>query len=406
VRATRHPDIAMRPWFFSAFVLLLFLAGAVSAAPRDAADAAPSARLGPSVDHHQHLLSPAVADMLGGGQAPVQLPAEIAAVLQRRTAAWNDPQALAPLYIEQALLSDDEVVTGRKAVSEHVASRFGRPYAITPTAYLELASTRQVAAVYSRGEAGSRTDLGTTLLTLVASADGQWRIASETMRFPAPGGYTPIDGDRLVAMLDEASIQRAVVLSIAYLFDSPYRPGIADPAARVRAENDWTAAQVRRHPDRLVGFCSVNPLSESAIAEIDRCARQLHLAGLKLHFGNSQVDVADPDHLAKVQRVFAHANRLRLPLVVHLWTGDDYGRREARIFLDSLLPHAPDVVVQLAHLGGAGPGWTDEALEVFATALEAGDARTRNLYLDVATVAELQKHEQLQRKLPRSADTP
>ena len=40
-------------------------------------------------------------------------------------------------------------------------------------------------------------------------------------------------------------------------------------------------------------------------------------------------------------------------------------------------------------------------LEVFATALEAGDARTRNLYLDVATVAELQKHEQLQQLAAR-----
>jgi predicted TIM-barrel fold metal-dependent hydrolase len=353
-------------------------------------------RLGPIVDHHQHLLSSAVAELIGGQQAEIRLPSEIRALLQRRVSAWNEPKSLAPLYDEKAILVEDQEVIGRTAVSEHVGTRFGRPYAITPLAYSDLGTMRQVAAYYTRGEGAERTNVGATLITFVRGRDHRWRIASETMKFPGPGSYAPIDADRLVKMLDEAAIERAVVLSIAYLFDSPFRKEVKDKRAKVRAENDWTAAQIARHPTRLVGFCSVNPLSDWATAEIERCARDLRLSGLKLHFGNSQVDVKKADHRAKVERVFALANRLRLPMVAHLWTGGDYGTPEAEIFLNSILPAAPDVVVQIAHLAGAGPGWTDSALEVFANAVEAGDPRVRNVYFEVATAADLQKHAELQ----------
>jgi predicted TIM-barrel fold metal-dependent hydrolase len=334
--------------------------------------------------------------MIGGPEKHVALPSAITALLARRTAAWNDPKALAPLYAEQAIVTDDGEVVGRQAVSEHVGARFARPYAITPLTYSDLGAVRQIAAAYTRGTGVERTSVGTTLITFAKDGRGQWVIASESMRFPGPPSLAPIDADRLVQMLDQASIERAVVLSIAYLFDSPFRPEVKDPAAKVREENDWTAVQVARHPRRLVGFCSVNPLSEPALPEISRCAQALALSGLKLHFGNSQVDVTKAEHLAKVQQAFALANRLKLPIVAHLWTGGRYGRRESEIFLDHILPHARDVVVQIAHMAGAGPGWTDEALEVFAAAVERGDPRTSKLYLDVATAADLQGHEQLE----------
>ena len=367
----------------------------VAVAPVPVAE--PAERLGPIVDHHQHLLSPAVAELIVGPERDVTIPSEIATLLERRTAAWNDPKTLAPLYAEKAVLVEDQEVVGREAVSEHVGTRFARPYAITPQAYSDLGVTRQLAAYYTRGEGADRTNVGATLMTFVKSRDGRWLIASETMKFPGPGSYAPIDGDRLVKMLDEAGIDRAVVLSIAYLFDSPFRPEVKDKLAKVRAENDWTAAQVARHPSRLVAFCSVNPLSDWAVSEIERCSRDLRMSGLKLHFGNSQVDLEKPEHLSRLKEVFATANRLEMPIAAHLWSGSKaYGRKDAELVLAHLLPAAPDVVIQIAHMAGAGPGWSDEALEVFASAVEAGDPRTRNLYFDVATVADFQNHDQLQ----------
>jgi predicted TIM-barrel fold metal-dependent hydrolase len=69
-----------------------------------------------------------------------------------------------------------------------------------------------------------------------------------------------------------------------------------------------------------------------------------------------------------------------------------YGAAYARAFLDELLPAAPDVPIQIAHLTGAGSydePLVDEALGVFVDAIAKGDARVTRLYFDVSGVAGL-----------------
>ena len=67
-----------------------------------------------------------------------------------------------------------------------------------------------------------------------------------------------------------------------------------------------------------------------------------------------------------------------------------YGRDEARIFLEELVPAAPNVPIQVAHLAGAG-GYSDptvdQALSVFVEAVARKDPRTTQLWFDVTTVA-------------------
>ena len=67
-----------------------------------------------------------------------------------------------------------------------------------------------------------------------------------------------------------------------------------------------------------------------------------------------------------------------------------YGAKEARIFLEKLLPEAPDVTVQIAHLAGGG-GYDepaiDEALAVFVDAIKRKDPRTKNVYFDASGIA-------------------
>ncbi len=204
-----------------------------------------------------------------------------------------------------------------------------------------------------------------------------------------------IDADTLIADLDAAGISRAVILSTAYGFANPNKPPVADEHAHVMAENDWTSAQVAKYPNRLLGFCSVNPLTDYAVEEIARCAKDPNLrTGLKLHFGNSDVNVDNPDHLARVRRVFHAANEHHMAIVVHMHANIDhkrpYGAREARIFLEKLLPEAPDVVVQIAHLAGGG-GYddpaTDAALAVFIKGIQRQDRRMKNVYFDVCGIA-------------------
>src|SRR5688500_19900873 len=98
---------------------ILLSAGAISgcvATPNRSVDpagavtttVAHSARVGatgPLVDHHQHLLSPAAVPLFSGSEPkPVQIPGEVAELLRRREAAWNNAAALTELYTEDAIV--------------------------------------------------------------------------------------------------------------------------------------------------------------------------------------------------------------------------------------------------------------------------------------------------------------
>jgi uncharacterized protein len=206
----------------------------------------------------------------------------------------------------------------------------------------------------------------------------------------------PITAADLIALLDAAGIRRAAILSQAYAFGNPNRtPQVQNERARVVEENDWTSHEVARFPDRLVGFCGVNPLRDYALEEIERCAKDPHLrTGLKLHFGNSDVDVLNPDHIARLRAVFKAANDHRMAIVVHARSTFNlqrpYGAVQARAFIANVLPSAPDIVVQVAHLAGAGgfddPTY-DEALGVYADAIAAKDPRVAHVYFEVSGVA-------------------
>ena len=201
-----------------------------------------------------------------------------------------------------------------------------------------------------------------------------------------------LDGASLLRMLDSAGIERGIVLSMGYSFsDERKQAKVPDPDRATSDENDWTSQQVMLSHGRLLGFCSVNPLRESALAEIGRCLTLPGMVGLKLHFGNSGVSLRDSATARRMEQVFALANTRRAAIVVHLRSrgGTDYGAPDAQLFIDRLLPNAPDVVVQVAHLAGSSefPGYAEEAMGVFASAIERGDPRTRNLYFDQTTVA-------------------
>jgi predicted TIM-barrel fold metal-dependent hydrolase len=207
------------------------------------------------------------------------------------------------------------------------------------------------------------------------------------------GGVTARD---VIANLDSAGIQKAVLLGTAYLYGSPSR-NFPDEYARVRAENDWDAAQAAQYPGRLIAFCGFNPLKDYALEELERCSRDPRLnRGIKLHFGNSDVQVDNPQHVEQLAKVFRAANTHHMAIVIHVRASISrkrpYGARQAQIFLDQLLPQAPDVVVQVAHLAGTGPGYqdppADSAMAVLAAAVQRGDPRTKNLWFDVATVVD------------------
>jgi predicted TIM-barrel fold metal-dependent hydrolase len=357
----------------------------------------------PAADHHTHIMSPTAVKLVNDPPLPeIELPADLARLLRAKETGWNDKAALAPLYTDDSVVFDfreTRWMKGRNEAAGYMAGNFARPFRITPIAYGVDGNAGHIAVYFTRGEGDAARHFGQGLFSLKKGADGAWRIAAEYPTFPGPQLREPSTAEQLVAQLDEAGIRYGAVLSSAYWHGSPFMRKIGgDEYENVKAENDWTIKEVSRFPDRLVAFCSFNPLKDYALQEIERCAKLPHVKGIKLHFGNSGVEVLNPEHREKARRVFAAINERRLAIVVHLWTLEkDYGRKHAEAFLSQILPAAPDVPVQIAHFAGGGPGYTDEALEVYAEAIAAGDPRTKNLYFDFATVADGQTKEVLQK---------
>jgi predicted TIM-barrel fold metal-dependent hydrolase len=98
-------------------------------------------------------------------------------------------------------------------------------------------------------------------------------------------------------------------------------------------------------------------------------------------------------HLRQLKEVFRAANRNRMAILVHAHANVNlnrpYGAPQARVFLEQLLPEAPDVTVVLAHMAGAGAfsESTQKASAVYAEAIAQYDARVRNLYFDACIAA-------------------
>jgi uncharacterized protein len=206
----------------------------------------------------------------------------------------------------------------------------------------------------------------------------------------------PITASDLIPLLDSAGIRRATLLSLAYMYGRPGR-NVEDEYAKVRAENDWTAAQAAQYSGRLIAFCSFNPLKEYALKELERCSRTRGLNhGIKLHLGNSDVQLDNPEHVERLRQVFRAANRHKMAIVVHMRASISkkrpYGAAQARVFLEQLLPETPDVTVQVAHLAGTGPGYddppADSVMAVLADAVHRKDPRTRRLWFDVSGIVD------------------
>jgi predicted TIM-barrel fold metal-dependent hydrolase len=197
------------------------------------------------------------------------------------------------------------------------------------------------------------------------------------------------DGAALVKELDAAGIEQAVVLSVGYSF-ADERKGLSDPDRLTREENDWTSAEVVKNAPRLIGFCSANPLRPAALEELERCLGLPGMVGIKVHLGNAGITLRDPAHLTRMQQLFALAQRRRAPVLIHMRArgGTNYGAEDAQIFLDKIVPAAPDIEIVIAHLGASGPGYSpqhDEVMAVFGAAAERIDPRMNHLYFDVAS---------------------
>ena len=353
----------------------------------------------PRADYHQHLFSPNIAALLSDKPLPpVALPNELITLIDSRARANRDPAILDNLYAEEATMMRANGLSwtrGREAIVKWWrANQTAQMLRLTPIATGVDATHGYVSAYVTTGPPQNSRHVAQVLLSVEKGSEG-WRIAAEAVGTQGPNIVPNIPATSLISMLDAAGIQSAAVLSVAYIFGSPVF-SFSDEYERVKAENDWTSQQVGLYPERLHGFCSFNPLKDYALEELARCNKDPYLrTGLKLHFGSSAVDFQNAEHLAKLRQVFRAANNFGMAIVVHLRPaqGVVYGAEQARVFLNEIVPAAPDVPIQIAHLAGSGPGYNDpranEALAVFADAVAAKIPGTERLFFDVATRIDL-----------------
>ena len=172
--------------------------------------------------------------------------------------------------------------------------------------------------------------------------------------------------DELIASMDEAGVDIAVILNSGWTTHE-----------LCLETNDYIMESVSRYPQRLVGFCAVQPQSpEAAIAEIERCAK----AGIR-GVGEMRPDMQLFDLADEVvmEPLVEALRKNKLILLTHASepVGHDYPGKGS-ITPDILYPFIasfPDLKLVCAHWGGGLP--------FYALMPEVGKAMS-NVFFDTA----------------------
>jgi predicted TIM-barrel fold metal-dependent hydrolase len=171
--------------------------------------------------------------------------------------------------------------------------------------------------------------------------------------------------ERLIADMDEASIEKTVILPLDFEFlyaggDFSYRD-----------YNDLAGEYLRESPDRLIAFAGVDPRrGATAVAELKRCVEEMGFRGLKLWTITGFV----PDDEAYYP-LYEEAARLGVTVLVHTGMGPGYSYLKTcrPVYVDKIAVDFREVNLIMAHVGTP---WVEEALAVAM--------KNPNVYVDIS----------------------
>jgi len=134
-----------------------------------------------------------------------------------------------------------------------------------------------------------------------------------------------------IRMMDACDIDRACTSASRFLrFD-------------FHLGNEVTRKALKLFPDRLIGFCVVNPrYSDESLEELERCLGDYGFRGIKLHRSHTGLPYNHPLYLP----VYEKAREYRVPILAHT-----FSRPEVLELLDAARGH-PDVPFIVGHSGG------------------------------------------------------
>jgi len=144
--------------------------------------------------------------------------------------------------------------------------------------------------------------------------------------------------EHLLESMESCGVDKAVLLAEAV--DVPYIK---------RIDNRFVGECCRKHPDRLIGFASVHPQEDGAVARFEEDVRRYGLQGLKLHPRFQGVSADDPRLAPLVEK----AAELGVPVAVDafLWKPTPL-RLQLPINIDALCKRVPEAKIILCHAGG------------------------------------------------------
>jgi len=152
--------------------------------------------------------------------------------------------------------------------------------------------------------------------------------------------------DELIASMDKAGVDISVIVNIGWTTHE-----------LCVETNDYILESIARYPQRLIGFCTVQPHSyEAAITEIERCAQEGIRGVGEIRPDIQLFDLRDEEVIAPLIKVI---RKHKLILLTHASepVGHNYPGK-GTITPDMLYPFItsyPDLTIVCAHWGGGLP---------------------------------------------------
>jgi predicted TIM-barrel fold metal-dependent hydrolase len=168
--------------------------------------------------------------------------------------------------------------------------------------------------------------------------------------------------ERTVSEMNRAGVDKAVVFPFPELTGS------------ISENNDYIFEAIKKYPDRLIGFCHINPWQrDQALEELDRCFNKLKLKGLKLHPSINHFPI---NAHSLTDQIFEKCAKYRVPIISH-GQGDSPFCTPAQF--GDMADTFPDVQLIMAHMGY----WQNTEDAIFQI------KKHDNLFADTTVVANL-----------------
>ncbi|HVA85515.1 MAG TPA: amidohydrolase family protein [Candidatus Saccharimonadales bacterium] len=150
--------------------------------------------------------------------------------------------------------------------------------------------------------------------------------------------------------------------------------GLQAKAAGAWVPNELIADYARQHPDKIIGWASVDPNEPDCIEQLEYAVNTLGLRGLKLGPAYQHFDPADRKHWP----FYSAVQRLGIPVMWH--QGTTFPSRAKLkwanpIQLEDVAMDFPDIRMVIAHLGHP---WEEDVVALIRKA--------PNLYSDISAV--------------------